>query len=188
MDNEQKTIQRKILTVIESGKVKMRPKWHFVLKAILIVLGMILLYLTLLYLISFMIFVVREDRPWMGPGPLMVAILDGLPWFLIALALVFIGLLQHLVKKYQFGYGKPLFYLVLAIIGVVALGSLIVDASDFHRHLFERSHMHRLPFGGERFYLRFGPRHMIEPEPWDTPNSPSLDQWQELPASPSGEI
>ncbi len=157
INKDNKTIQQEILSAIESGKVTMRPKWHFVAHTALLVVGTVIVYLLILYLMSFMVFVVREQGPGMRPGPGRVInqVLHSLPWILVALSIGFIALLQSLVKRYHFGYGKPLLYSAIGIIIVVTVGTIIVDATHLHRRLHDRSIDRKLPLKGERLYRRY---------------------------------
>lgn len=163
MDNEtdKKPIQEKILQAIRSGRVKMRPKWRFVLHAALIVSGAILLLLALLYLVSFAVFSLRETGAWFVPafGPRgWYAFLRAIPWFLIAVSLVFIAILETLVRRHSFAYRRPLLVSVCGIVLVVAIGSFIAGQAHFHGRFFRYAEGNRLPFAG-RFYRAFGERH-----------------------------
>ena len=48
-----------ILETIKARHIAMRPKWHFVLKSSLKVLGIIMLFLTIIFMASFILFVLR---------------------------------------------------------------------------------------------------------------------------------
>ena len=160
MNNQEpnNSIHEQVLKAIESGEVKMRPKWHFVLKSALFFVGGLLLALTLVYLVSFTIFVLRQTGvlfiPGFGPHGLNVFLISA-PWLLILMSLIFIALLQILVIKYSIGYGRPLLYSAIVILLLAILGGALVDRTSFHRKLFRRAENQRLPFAGV-FYKRFG--------------------------------
>lgn len=136
------SIHDKVVKAIETGQVKMRPKWHFVLYGVFWAVGMILAFLTLLYLASFIIFVLRETGTWFVPGfglrGLGIFFL-ALPWLLLLVAIIFLVLLEILIRRYSFAYGRPLLYSVLAIIFFVVLGGFVLARPLLHRGLFLRA-------------------------------------------------
>jgi hypothetical protein len=57
--NSENSISNNIEQAIKSGQVKMRPRWHFVLKTVLAISGGLFVLLTILYLASLIIFISR---------------------------------------------------------------------------------------------------------------------------------
>lgn len=166
MNNEQdnninKTIHDNVLKAIEAGQVKMKPKWHFVVRTALLLVGTILLTLSILYVASFIIFIMRQNGllfvssyGWHG----LNVLINSIPWLLVGMTIVFIVLLQILIKKYSFGYGKPLMYSVLAVIVIVIVGGMLLEKTSIHQGLFNEAENDRLPlFGG--MYRQFGEEH-----------------------------
>ncbi len=162
MDNKN-SLKEKILKEIKSGKVKMKPKFHFVLRAGLWILGIIMTFAAALYLISFAFFVLARSGmfhlPRFGFRGVMAFLFD-FPWFLVFAALVFIVLVEILVKHYAFAYRRPLLYSVLGVVGLVLVLGFIVRATSFHDGLFRRADRGGLPlfgalyrgFRGEKFH------------------------------------
>jgi len=155
---DQKSIREDILAAIKSGQVKMRPKWLFVLKASLAVIGVLILLLTILYLASFIIFILRQT------GVLFVpvfgyqgwyAFFAHLPLFLIILLIMFIVILELLVRNYSFAYRRPLLYSVLGISILAAIGAFAVANSSFHGGMSKYADKNRETFVG-RFYGEYG--------------------------------
>lgn len=165
--NQSASLREKIAAAIEAGEVTMRPKWHFVLKAALGIAGITLILLALLYLISFVIFVLHRTGVWFVPAfglQGIYALLISLPWILILCAVVFIILLESLVRRYAFAYRQPLVYTVLVIIGLVLLGGFIVAKTAFHDRLFGYAQDERLPIAGG-LYRQFGGRELRNVHP-----------------------
>ncbi len=152
--------REEILEAIRKGRVKMRPRWHFVLRALLAALGAIILLLALLYLASFVIFVLHRTGAWFVPAfglrGLYVFLLS-MPWLLILLSLVFAAILEILVRHYAFAYRRPLLYSVLGILLVAVAGGLMVAGTPFHGRMSRYAEENRLPVAG-RFYREFGRR------------------------------
>lgn len=155
---EKKSIREDILAAIKSGQVKMRPKWHFVLKAVLAVLGVLILLLTIFYLASFIIFILRQTGilfvPVFGPQG-WYAFFAHLPLFLIILLIIFIIILELLVRHYSFAYRRPLLYSVLGISILAAIGAFAVANSSFHGGMSKYAEKNRETFVG-RFYGEYG--------------------------------
>ncbi len=166
MNNEQdnntnKTIHDNVLKAIEAGQVKMKPKWHFIVRTALLLVGTILLTLSILYVASFIIFIMRQNGflfvsgyGWHG----LDVLINSIPWMLVGMTIIFIVLLQILIKKYSFGYGKPLMYSVLAVIAIVIIGGLLLEKTSIHKGLFNEAENDRLPFFGG-MYREFGEEH-----------------------------
>ena len=152
--SENKSLRENIVSAIKNGRVKMRPRWYFVLKAVLAVLGAATLVLAILYLVSFIIFILHQTGIWFVPifGFRGIRVfLFSLPWALLALAFVFAAVLEVLVRRYSFAYRRPLLYSIAGIILLVIFGGSIVSMTSFHRGLFMRAEENRLPLGGHLY-------------------------------------
>jgi hypothetical protein len=130
------SLKDRVMVSVKSGRFKMRPKWHFVLRASLFAVGAILAALAGLYLASLLIFVAHETGIATAPAfgwPGMVLFLRSLPWVLILLVLAFMAILELLVRHYPFAYRMPLIYSGLAILFLVGAGGLLVATTPFHK-------------------------------------------------------
>lgn len=145
-----KSIKDDILKAIESGKVTMRPKWHFALTAALLFAGSVLVALVLIYLVSFLFFIGQ------GVGE-NASILLSLPWLVIAMAIVCLIILEVLVRKFAFAYRKPLLYTIFGILALVILTGFVLANTPLHKNLSNRAYEDHLPFGGE-FYKHYDHR------------------------------
>jgi hypothetical protein len=153
-----KTIKEKVLEAIASGRAKMRPRWQFVLRAVLLATGAVLLLLLLVYLVSFTVFTLRVTGVWFAPlfgSRGWLTFVRSLPWLLVILSAVFVVVLEVLVRRYSFAYRKPLLYSVLGIVLIVTVGGFAIV--PWHRDFFRSARENRLPFAGP-FYRDFGLR------------------------------
>lgn len=159
-ENPNNSIHDNILKAIETGKVTMKPRWHFVVRASLLIVGIILVSLSLVYLASFIVFILRQTGvlfvPEFGLHGINVFLM-ATPWLLVLIALVFIALLQILIKKYSFGYGRPLMYSAIGIMVLVVLAGYLVERTSLHQRLFRQAENQNLPFAGG-LYRQFGER------------------------------
>ena len=124
-----------VLNKIKEGEVAMRPRWHFVFKGGLALVGIGVLALWLIYLVSFIMFALATSGVIMIPAfgfQGLVGFLLALPWLLILVAAVFIVLLEILVNKYSFGYRKPLLYTLFGVVGFTVVGTFLVSQTGLH--------------------------------------------------------
>lgn len=156
-NEQQKTIKENILATIKSGQVKMTPRWHFVLKAVLAVLGAVIIFLTVLYLASFIIFVLRQTGVLLVPAfgwPGWLAFFTHLPLFLIFLVIIFIIVLELLVRHYAFAYRRPLLYSALGIFILAVAGAVALANSSFHGGMSKYADDNKDTVVG-RFYVQY---------------------------------
>ncbi|QQS60700.1 hypothetical protein IPN41_01870 [Candidatus Falkowbacteria bacterium] len=158
---KQSPLAENILETIQKDDVRMRPKWHFILNISLLVVGTILAALSLLYLVSFIVFTLRQNGSWFMPsfgvqgwGALFIS----LPWLLIFLALLFVIIVGFLVKKYSFAYGRPLLYSALGIIIFASVGGFLIALTPLHSGLLLQAEEKNLPVAGG-MYNRFCNKH-----------------------------
>ncbi len=156
MNNEpqKKSIHDSILKAIENGSVKMRPRWYFVGRTALLATGIVLLAFTLIYIASFIIFVMHQTGAWFVPSfgfRGVQAFLISLPWVLILISIMFIVILETLVRRYSFAYRRPLLYSALGVIGLVIVGGLVISATPLHSYFLRNAREGRLPIAGDLY-------------------------------------
>lgn len=139
-------MDNKILETIKNDQIRMKPRWHFIFKAVLTMVGGLILFFLVIYLISFVIVVEQQSEStfWIT-----------LPWFLILLAVIFIAALELFVCRYPFAYRRPLVYSTLAILILIGAGSFAIVNLRFHERFAryaEREHILLAP-GFYRIYL-----------------------------------
>lgn len=151
-------LAQKISELIQKRQVKMRSKAYFVLKTGLLILGIALVALFVLYLVSFIFFVLRANGAWdmpsFGPRGLRASFMLW-PWVLILAVVILVMALEWLIKRYAFAYRRPIFYSVALVILVVAVGGFMIDRTPLHRNIFRHTQERETPFAG-RFYQNYG--------------------------------
>lgn len=153
------SLASKVLAKIQSNKIKMRPKIHFILKTASVILGACIAGLFVLYLTSFIVFSLQTSGIWYLPGfgPRgLKTVLFLLPWILFIISAVLIIILEILIKRFSFAYCRPILYSIAGIIIFIIFGSLIIHKTHFHANLFHRAQEGRLPLVGQ-FYRGFNP-------------------------------
>lgn len=158
LDYNNTPIQSEVLGAIRSGAVKMRPKWHFVLRALLAAFGSIILLLTVVYLASFIVFVLRQSGAIFVPAfglRGVYAFLVSVPWILIVFLFAFIVILELLVRRYAFTYRRPLLYSAVAVLGVMMVGGYTVAMSPLHAKMSTYAEQKQVPVAVD-FYRVYG--------------------------------
>lgn len=157
-----RSLEGAILSRIKNGEAKMKPRWHFALKTAFSLCAIIILVFSILYLASFVLFVLRQTGTiflpsfgFRGFGLLLVS----LPKLIISAVIIFVILLEILVRHYSFTYRKPLLYSVLGIVVLVFLGGYIFHKTGVHSRLFMIAEDMRMPFVRPlyRGYINGGP-------------------------------
>jgi len=132
------SLEKNVMDAIHSGRVQMRPRWKFLLSGFLAALGIMILVLTLLFIASFAIFMLRQDGALFVPVFGMrgvFAFFSALPLVLIVLLLLFLVILEILVRRYRVGYRMPLLVSVLAILLIVVVGGYALERTRIHDEL-----------------------------------------------------
>src|SRR5665213_3408185 len=116
------SVRQGVMDAIKKGNVQMRPRWHFVLVSTLAALGVFIVLLSLHYIVSLSVFLLRDNGAWFAPsfgGRGWFSLLHSVPWLLILFIIVFIGVLEVLVRRYRFVYRKPLLLSVAIILALI---------------------------------------------------------------------
>ncbi len=155
---EEKSIIDNVISQIKSGDTKMKPKWHFVLKTTLFAISTIFVSITLLYIVSLVIFILRKTGvifvPLFGLKGLSVFMLS-LPWILIILGIAFVIVLEILIKHYSFTYRRPLLYSLLGIVIIMSVGGVLVFKARIHDSLLKYAEDTKIPMI-KSFYREYG--------------------------------
>lgn len=150
-DLKDKSIKDKILRKLADGEVKMRPKFYFMIRTVMVAVTAVILALAILFLLSFVIFQLRFSglihTPFLG-GPGIKAFMIGLPWLWVLVIIGLIAVLEYLLQSFSFTYKRPLVYsLVVLLIGASVLG-FVVAKTPLHEKFSERAFDRRLPVAG----------------------------------------
>jgi len=152
------TIKDKILEAIKSKQVRIKPRWHFIAKSLLVATGLIFAFLASIFLISFTLFNLRFSGAWFLPvfgfrG--WRILLTSLPWLVIGLSILLIVITEILAKNYAPVYRKPILLSVVVIIVIALISSFALYATPMHQRLFIYSRDQRFPLTGP-LYRQYG--------------------------------
>jgi hypothetical protein len=154
----EQNISEKILAKIKSGELKMKPRWFFSVKALLIFLLAVLSFLITIFLVSFIHFTLSATGAWLlfdfGLGGLPM-LFFAFPWLIFGVIIVFLIALALIAKRFSFAYRRPAIFGVCLILLLTALGSLFFRTLPFHAQLLKYSNKKNPPIIGP-FYRHFG--------------------------------
>lgn len=133
MEQKIKDLKQNIVSYIENHKVSMKPRWHFVLLALLRAITAFVVFISVVYLISFTTLIMREHELFkiFEVSPRSVhGFMLGVPWVLVLLSLALLIVLEVLTRKFEFVYKRPMVYSLFALIALVLGAGLVVYRID----------------------------------------------------------
>lgn len=136
------SIKKSILEKIKKGDIKKIPKFLFSLRGALFSLAIIVIFLIILFLASFILFSLQASGLWRLPifGLKGIDLLiKNFPWILIALVITLVVIFEVLVNRYSFSYKRPLLYSFLVIIMMVIISSFFVLKTPLHKKIYQNS-------------------------------------------------
>lgn len=123
--NKQINISKDIMSEIKKGHIKMKPKWHFVIGSLSMVIGLAGLLIVIVFLISLIVFFLRTHGP-MNAWRLSRMMSD-FPWWAILVSTggIWLGVIS--LKKFDFSYKKNFVLLFIGIILAVVLAGWSIN-------------------------------------------------------------
>ena len=151
-DSHQKNLSEGVLEKIKAGEVKMRPRAYFTLKVALVVLVAFCAFVATSLLMSFVIFSLRVSGRLflLGFGAQGVMLfLRFFPWNLLLFIILFLVLLEWLLKRFSFGWKRSFSSMVAIIFLSSTLAAVLLFIGSFHEQLEQKARKGQLPvFGG----------------------------------------
>jgi len=122
-------IENKIMEQVLSGKVRMKPRWYFILGSVLSFAGLTGMIIGAVFLTNLTLFLIRKQGPGTGRINMM---LESFPlWVpLLALAFVILGIL--VLKRYDFSYKKNFPFVAGTLVAAIILSALIINLSGLN--------------------------------------------------------
>ncbi len=156
--NSENSITERVVSKIERGDLKMKPRAYFVAKSFLVIGLLILASLLLLYFGSLILFVLRFNNILLFHGMGFHAtrsILLSFPWYLVFLIFILIILIEIIARRFRFVYRKPFIISLLVILSIVIASSFLIERSSLHHSFYRLAEQERLPLAG-RMYRDLG--------------------------------
>lgn len=151
MGEEMNKLKERVLSEIRSGKARMEPWWHDMLRGFLYASGAVVLFTGGVFVVSFVHFVLVRNGILAAGGFGMRAffpVLFALPWMMLLSLVIFVGALFLLVRRYAFVYRHPFVYGVAGVAGLALVGGFVFAQLGVHERIERAMRMGQLPFGG----------------------------------------
>ena len=135
------TLSTQVMAQIRSGRVRMKPHWHYTLLAVVVTGSVVAASIVSAYLISIVFFWVRiqtADTIAWGARAKLNETLDSFPWYLLGVAMLLIAAVVWLVRRQgnMYKYKTSTTALMIASIFVVlGLAVSYVDIGMTHEPL-----------------------------------------------------
>lgn len=148
-NKKNKNIKKVVMEQIEKSKIKIRPKWHFVLGSIFLFLGVTGSIISASFLINLIFFLIR---PHYGPKYQwrLQLIISNIPYWIPILTLIFILFGFYLLKKYEFSYKKNFLLIAVALVLSIIITGFLMNFLGLNE-LFIKKGPRRI----RQFYQRF---------------------------------
>ncbi|MBP9749370.1 MAG: hypothetical protein KBD21_01415 [Candidatus Pacebacteria bacterium] len=120
---------------IHTGRIKMRPRWFFILGSLTTFVGLVMAILASIFALSFVQLSLR------GSGELaeheMDALLSHFSWWgpIIALTSLVLGI--WLLRKYEFSYKKNFVTIAIGFVFAVIVASFILDLTGLNEVMLQ---------------------------------------------------
>lgn len=153
-NDREPSISRRVSDAIRQGDIKMHSRSYFWAKGMLFFGVLVLLVSLILYLGSLLVFVLRANSILVLPGLGLYglrAILLSFPWFILALTVVLVGILEWTAKRFAVVYRRPLIYSLLIIMVLAVTGSILMENLSFHRFVSGLAKERQLPAVGRMY-------------------------------------
>ncbi len=157
MEETKNTIQEQVLEKIQQEHIHQKPKWHFVLHALLTASAIVLAAAILLCFVSLAVFNARRNGSWYVPGfgtSALLVVAPLLPWKLIGLSIAFLAVVQLLIRRYSPLYHQPLLYSGIALVSVALAAGYFI--APLHARILKSIRQNQLPLAAP-FYRQFAP-------------------------------
>lgn len=147
MENLKESLTTKINEKIKDNKIKMKPRFYFILQGFLLMSFVLILFLAVIYIGNFILLIFHEHQEVLGFLHInsfdlnkFLEFLKIIPVLLILLLFIFVLSLYKLIKDHSFVYRKNILYSILFLFLIIIL--LVINI-----HIFLDKNFDRIKFG-----------------------------------------
>lgn len=127
----------------------MRSHGYFVARAVLMIIGAVIVLALLLFVVTFILFALQENGGFFAAnfGPAGWGVfLESLPWSVFLLSLALLLVLWLLLRRYPVVYHQPFLYTLLILIIVTSLIAVFVLPGSIHGGIYRYVSRNPVPF------------------------------------------
>lgn len=140
MSKDVKNITEEIMTKIQKGQLKMRPKTYFILGSFFSGIGLAFIISFSIFLVSLIKFSIRSRGGMMAQYK-MDQLLSNFPWWMVPVSILSLTLGIWLIRKYDFSYKIKPGMLIITFIVIIFMSGWFVDLLGFNEILLRRGSM-----------------------------------------------
>ncbi|PIR05741.1 hypothetical protein COV56_01225 [Candidatus Kuenenbacteria bacterium CG11_big_fil_rev_8_21_14_0_20_37_9] len=147
-NNNFKELEDKVMSEIKSGRVKLHPKYVFLVKKLGLNSGIILTVILAILFFSLAIFYMRtaDSLEYLSFGKAgILAFLESFPYLLVVSLILFLFATGYLITKTEWSYKKPFKYFALVILVFVLVMGSIAAYSGLSENIEEQALKNRVP-------------------------------------------
>ena len=137
-----KDISMDVMQKIESGQVKMRPRWYFVVGSVLALGGLVLSFVSSAFFFSILHLSLREGGR--GMQWKLTTLQEMFHWWIPLLALTSLLLGIWLLRRYEFSYRRHFTYVIGSFVLAVLMASSLFVLTGAHETLTHQGPMRDL--------------------------------------------
>ena len=141
-----------ILNQITTGKVKMKPRWYFVVGSLLAICGLTGTIILSVFLTSLMTFSLRSHGP-MGAIRYQ-QLVSSFPWWALGLAVVGLVFGYQTFKRFDISYKQNFGLLLIGLLTAIILSGWLIDYTGLDTVWMRQGPMRQM-------YLQYGGNGMI---------------------------
>ncbi len=145
MQTELEKVKDDVMEQIHKGKVKMKPRWYFIIGSILTLVGLVFSITTSVFFVGLLRFALRSHG--MMREYKIDQMVTNFPWWTMALAILTFVLGIWLLKKYDFSYKINPWHIVVGLILAVAIAGWTIDVIGINDTLSKKGPMKNMMRG-----------------------------------------
>ncbi len=145
-DNSKIDKTKDVMSLIKQGRIKMRPKWYFILGSLAMISSLAGLIIISVFLISVVSFSLRTHGP-LG-AMRFEQLISAFPWEAVMIAVIGIGLGIWIMQKYDFSYKKNFLLIIISFVSAVLLAGWLINYTGLDNMWMEKGPM-------KGFYQRY---------------------------------
>ena len=157
-------MKKDLIDTIKNGRIKMRPRSYFITRSVVALIGTIVVFFVILFMITFIVFALQENGGsfathfgFAGWG----IFLESLPWSMLFLSLALALILWILLRRYAIVYRQPFLYVLLALAIVTSLASAFISESAIQGEIFHYAFQNHIPVVSGVYELETAPANDI---------------------------
>lgn len=136
MEKDKKDLSKKIIDRINTEKIRIRPRYQFIVAAALIMMGILGTVLSSAYFFGLSIFAFRARGPLSSIG--LTRAFGDIPWWALLLALLGLGLGYWLWKKSETPYKITPATAIITMLAITFTAGIIINSLGWGDRWFNR--------------------------------------------------